>query len=141
MKKILILICLVLFLTACTSKQTIKEESKEGIVIQHFVRNDNDLDNDYNIEVYSDKKIVYSYLSYDGFEEIKLSDNQYEELINYAFSSKLLSLDENISSDKSGVSSYVVLYFEDGTIFKTGGINPNNKNYKKVITMLNNYFK
>ena len=40
-----------------------------------------------------------------------------------------------------GSSSYVTLYYKNGETFKTGGLNPNNELYNKLVKKLNKLAK
>lgn len=40
-----------------------------------------------------------------------------------------------------GSYRYITLYYKDGTSFKTGGLNPNNKLYNKLTSNLDNLTK
>lgn len=124
-----------------------KQPAKEGVVIHYSSHvaygTLEDTKNVYRIKVYSDKTITYSYDSSGKFTKVELTDEQYDELIDYAFSSKILTLDEDISDNDSydGGYSYVKLHFADNTTFETGGLNPYNGNYKKLVNMLASYKK
>lgn len=124
-----------------------KQPANDGVVIHYssYVAYGTieETENVYRIKVYSDKTITYSYDLKGNFERVKLTDEQYDELINYAFSSKILNLDKDISDNDScdGGYSYVKLHFDDDTTFETGGLNPNNKDYRKLVTMLSSYKK
>ena len=124
-----------------------KQPAKEGVVIHYSSHvaygTLEDTKNVYRIKVYSDKTITYGYDSSGKFTKVELTDEQYDELIDYAFSSKILTLDEDISDNDScdGGYSYIKLHFADNTTFKTGGLNPYNENYRKLVTMLSSYKK
>lgn len=143
MKKILVLVFLSLCLIACDNEKT-KEENKNGIVISYTSYSnygtDEDLKNYYNISLYHDKTITYGYKN-DKLKKKRITQKEYDKIVGYAFSDKILKLDKDISDNDilDGASSYLVLYLENGTKFKTGGANPSNKNYKKLISMLYSY--
>ena len=67
-----------------------------------------------------------------------VSEEEYQKIINYAFSNSFVNLKEDLS-DKSimdGSCQYITLYFEDGTSKKYGGLNPTNKKFQKLHEML-----
>lgn len=145
MKKYLVIVLLALFvITGCGSK---KEEDKKpndnGVVVFYksypMHGTVESMENYYYVELSTDKKLKTGYANTDKIEEKYLTDEKYNEIIDYAFSKKFISLSKDISDNMvaDGTRSSIIIYYSDGTSFTTGGANPNNKVYNKLVYLLN----
>ncbi len=97
----------------------------------------------YFIELYNNKKLYYGLNHRFHYKKITLKDKEYEKIINLAFSKEFNSLDEDLSDNTvlDGQTSYITIYRDDGTIFKTGGYGLYNKNnvYNQLVRVLEQY--
>ena len=143
MKKIFVILILFLILSissSCGMTKNVVRTGKGDLVIEYTseaIFTDGKNKNVNFIRLYDDKTI-----SIGTNEKIKtkkdVASEEYQEIINYAFSSKFINLKEDLS-DKSvldGSKQYITLFFEDGTSKKTGGVNPTNKTFQKLYDML-----
>lgn len=64
----------------------------------------------------------------------QLTEEEYNSIVNIAFSDEFKKLDKSVSNPDvmDGHSSHITVYYEDGTEFTTGGLNPSNKLYNKL---------
>ena len=137
MKKLLLIVLLtsILLITGCRSKI---EPTTSDIVLEYTSSTNfgtlEDTQNYYYITVYADKKIISGRAKEDNFKEKTLSDKDYNELIDLAFSSSFKDMGSNISDNSimDGSSQYITVYYADGTSFKTGGLNPTKEEFTKV---------
>ena len=150
MKKIFVILLIVcsLFITGCNSKKDtiLDPRYKDDIIVYSespVFGSQEDEYNYYYIKLDANRVLVWG-KAVSGLEgEKTLSVSQYQAIVNMAFTEEFKSLDEDIS-DKSvmdGSSSNITLYYSDNTSFTTGGINPTNKLYNKLVDKLKSYTK
>lgn len=145
MKRYLVVILLaVLVITGCGIKKDEEKKIKDSGVVVFYKTYPmhgtvESMENYRYVELYSDKTLKSGTANTDEFEEKKLSDEEYKEIVDYAFSKKFTSLDKDISDNRvsDGINSSITIYYNDGTSFTTGGANPNNKTYSKLVNLLN----
>ena len=140
MKKKIILLLNIVFCTACNMSKEIIRVGNGNLVLEYnsyAIFSNTAKPNVYYIRIYDDKTI-----SIGSNDELKLkkeiADEDYQKIVNYAFSSKFINLKEDLS-DKSvmdGSYRYIILYNEDGTSKKYGGANPSNRTFLKLYDML-----
>lgn len=95
----------------------------------------------YEINLYTNKHITAGYSNLDGFSDKELTDEQFQEIVDYINSDKFLSLKEDLTDPAllDGTSTSIVIYYADGTKFKTGGLNVSNQTYNGLIELLDEY--
>lgn len=141
MKKYLVIILLlVLFLTGCINK---KHEIQYGlgnqdIVISYRERNGNTPDSiEYQVDLFNTKVIRYGYSNEDGFKSVDLNNEQYNEIIKYAFSDEFKNLDHELGKDEGTYESMTLYY--DYKQFKVSGYDIDNETFIKLKNLLLNY--
>ena len=123
------------------------EEKKDGIVIEYTITVNGgsieEVENYRYIRLTADKKITWgrNKSGQEGSKELK--QEEYNDIINLAFVESFKKIGNDISDKEvlDGSSQYVTVYYADGTSFRTGGLNPNNEKFKKLIDKLNSYAK
>ena len=106
MKKCLIVVLgLLVFLVGCSTKEKgnnslVEKKLSDGLVLS-YQTNVSGLESDpyYEINVYADKYITYGYSNLDGFSKVELTNEQYQEIVNYIESDAFLALDSDISNN------------------------------------------
>ena len=143
MKKLVILFLCLLCLCGCNS--IIKEYKKDGVVIEYssnpnFGSMDDIINYRTTIVLFSDKTIKYT-KGKNKAQIFKLTDDEYNEIINYAFGVSFSSLDNDVSDDSimDGNHEAITIYYEDGTEKTIGGNNPTNKKFNKLVSLLYKY--
>ena len=147
MKKLLvILLVFVSFITiGCSKKDKKKEEvidyNLSGLVIEYksspvMYANPSE----YTVKLYADKYIIYGYSDEDDYIRIDLTDEEYEKIINFAFSERFLSLDHNLTDPNvlDGSHSSITLYADSKVLFSVGGDNVSNSRYNRLVRLLLN---
>jgi hypothetical protein len=135
-----------LLLTGCVSNSKLEPATSDMVLEYTSSVNGGSIEevnNYYYIRVYADKRLIEGYANLDGFKEINLTDSQYQELIDLAFTKKFKKMGSDISDKHilDGSSQHITLFYADGTTFKTGGLNPTNKQFKNVVEKLNSFIK
>ncbi len=141
-KKVIISIVVLVLLfisTGCTSKNIVR--SGHGDMVLEYTSQSlygtmEDSNNIYYIRLYDDKTINVG--NNNTNQKVDVDFETYQKIINYAFSSSFVNLNEDLS-DKGvmdGSKQFITLYFEDGSSKKIGGNNPSNKSFKKLYKML-----
>lgn len=146
MKKYLIVIlCLIALLTGCSTKETkslVEKKLSDGLILS-YQANTSGLESEpyYEIKVYAGKYITYGYSNLDGFSEVKLTDEQYQEIVNYIESKEFLSLDNDISNNNAVSEKYsrIVIYYNDYTNLSIGGTNISDETYLGLVSLLEKY--
>ena len=139
-KKILIILLLLLICCACGVTKNIIRSGKGDLVLEYTSSSafGNASEKEvYFIRLYDDKTISTGYN--DTIKnKIDVSDDDYQKIIDYAFSSSFTNLKEDLTDGRvmDGSSNYITLFFEDGTSKKYGGLNPTNKKFVKLYEML-----
>ena len=139
-RKIILMSLLLLICCACGMSKNIIRSGNGDLVIEYKsspVFTSSEYNNDYYIRLYDDKTISTG--KGDKIStKVDVSDEDYQEIINYAFSNSFINLKEDLSDDSvmDGSSQYITLFFEDGTSKKYGGMNPTNKKFEKLYEML-----
>ena len=92
----------------------------------------------YEIKLYADKYITYGYKESDEIKKVKLTDLEYNEIVNYAFSNKILSLKKGLTDPNilDGSHSSITLYANGKKIYSNGGDNVTNGRYNKLVHLL-----
>ena len=92
----------------------------------------------YEVKLYADKYITYGYSNEDDLIRRDLTDEEYKEIIDYAFSNVFMSLDTNLTNPNilDGEHSGIYLYADGEIIFHTGGDNVTNSRYNKLVHLL-----
>ena len=128
-KKILIAIA-ILLLCSCKS-ETI--EFNDLVITYHTCNTQKNY-----IEIYKDKTGKKEYYMFDAFEELELNNEEYNRIIDYAFSNEFFGLNEisNVEYNSDGIciNPYIALYY-DNKVFITDG-NSNKKIFNKLVEML-----
>ena len=148
MKKILVALLIVaLTITGCSLMDSKKnkrpKEFASGLILNYksteaYVTVDRPY---YEINLYANKHITAGYSNLDGFSDKELTDEQFQKIVDYINSDKFLSLKEDLTDHAilDGTSTSIVIYYADGTTFKTGGLNVSNPTYNGLIELLNEY--
>lgn len=142
MKKYLVLVILTLiFVTGCFNQVEYKPKDLSIDHILHYEASSIYSENDTpatNIDLYADKYIVFSYDMYDGFRKVDLTDEQYQEIIDYIQSEEFTSLNKDLSDNNgnSEIISSFTIYYADGTTFEVGGTSVTNETYNGLVNML-----
>ena len=149
MKKILVIILfLTISITGCGKKKEEKVEpvtskyNLSGLVIKYSsssVMIYNGDEHGYELKLYADKYITYG--NYDEEEKrVDLTDEEYEEIINYAFSDKFMNLSGNLTDPNvlDGSHSSITLYADNKVIKSIGGDNVSNRKYNRLVRLLLN---
>jgi len=143
MKKLVILFLCLLCLCGCNS--IIKEYKKDGVVIEYssnpnFGSMDDIINHKVMLTLSSNKTIEYI-KGKNKAQIFKLTDDEYNEIINYAFGVSFSSLDNDVSDDSimDGNHEAITIYYEDGTEKTIGGNNPTNKKFNKLVSLLYKY--
>ena len=140
MKRIICLLLVLFLCSGCNIDKNIIRTGDGAVVLvysSHPVFSSSENSNEYNITLYDDKTLSVS--NYGKMsKKINVSDEDYQKIINYAFSSKFVNLKKDLTDDRVLDGSYnsIELYFEDGTSKKYGGYNPTNKTFLKLRDML-----
>ena len=146
MKKYLILlICMLVLVTGCSFK---KEEvpSKDlaiDLVLTYEARaaQSTEWDPKYEVNLFADHYMTSTYTNTEGFKTVELTDEQYQEIIDYISSEKFTSLSSDLSDEllADGTYSSITIYYNDNTTFKVGGYNVNNDVYNELVNMIREY--
>ncbi len=144
MKKSIIVIIFLLALTICTSCAMSKNIIRSGsgdLVIECTIKGlfTDEYNNKTNfIRLYDDKTISTG--TNDKIDnKYDVNPDDYQKIINYAFSPDFINLKEDLSDKRvaDGSIQYITIYFEDGSSKKIGGANPSNRKFQKLYKMLN----
>lgn len=146
MKKYLIVIVgLLILLTGCLANEDnslVKKELSDNIILS-YKSNKTGLDSEpyYEIYVYADKYITYGYSNLDGFSQVNLTDEQYQEIVNYITSDNFLKLSSDISNPNAEKENYsqIVVYYNNYTNFTVSGTNIDNATYLGLVELLESY--
>lgn len=148
MKKFLVVLLVVtLTITGCSlissSKNKRPKEFASGLILTYRSMDAyGTVDRPYyEISLYANKHITAGYSNLDGFSDKELTDEQFQEIVDYINSDKFLSLKEDLTDTAilDGTSTNIIIYYADGTTFKTGGLNVSNQTYNGLIELLNEY--
>lgn len=123
------------------------EYYKNGIILEYYIRPNGSSIKDFEdyryITLNSDRKLVWG-KKISGEQGSKtLSKKEFNSIISIAFTKKFKSIRQDISDNTvlDGSSSYIILYYNDGTSFKVGGLNPNEEQFNKLVQKLNSLTK
>jgi len=156
MKRILLILVIVatLILTGCSFKQENEKkyqkkyaEKKDGIILEYTSSVNGgsieETNNHYYIRVSSDKKISWGSIISGEKGNKQLSEEEYNSIVNIAFSDEFRKLDKDLTDPNvmDGHSTHITIYYEDGTEFTTGGLNPSNTLYNNLKNKLNELTK
>lgn len=148
MKKCLIVVLgLLVFLVGCSTKDkennSLVEKSLNDGLILSYQTNTSGLESDpyYEINVYADKYITYGYSNLDGFSKIELTDEQYQEIVNYIESDAFLALDSDISNNNDVPKKYerVIIYYNNYTNLSISGTNISDETFLGLVSLLEKY--
>ena len=144
-KYLVVLLVIVSFITIGCRKKDTKEEvidyNLSGLVIEYksspVMYADPSV---YTVKLYADKYITYGYSDEDDIIKIDLTDEEYEKIINFAFSDRFLSLDHNLTDPNvlDGSHSSITLYADSKVLFSVGGDNVSNSRYNRLVHLLLN---
>lgn len=141
--KVFVVLFFVFLISGCNSdKKLYKEYNKNGLIIEYRVGSNygtlDEMNNKYIIKLNSDKILSYGYKNDEELKSKKLTQKQFEEIINYAFSKDIISLNKDLSDPNTldGSSSYITIYYDNNESKTMGGLNPNNEKYSKLIKLL-----
>ena len=145
-KLIVVLLVFVSFITiGCSKKNKKKEEvidyNLSGLVIEYQSSSVMYADPSvYTVKLYADKYITYGYSDEDDYIRVDLTDEEYEKIINFAFSERFLSLDHNLTDPNvlDGSHSSITLYADSKVLFSVGGDNVSNSRYNRLVRLLLN---
>lgn len=151
-KRLIIIVPIILAIILCISLVLIKPSSKEikpneGLIIEYSTRpafgTEEAMNNHYFIKLYSDKTLSYGYTKDNNEKKVTISENDYNKIVDLAYSDDFQSLDEDISDPMiaDGARLDIKVYNSDNTVFKTGGLNPNNQLFNKLVIMLREQVK
>ena len=139
MKKTIKLFLIIFFTIVCSScgmEKDIIRIGKGDLVIEYtsspiFTNREDKIE--YYIRLYDDKTIS------SGKDKYEVSNEDYQKIINYAFSPSFVNMKQDLTDDRvmDGSSRYITLHFEDGTSKKYGGLNPSDSKFLKLYKMLN----
>ncbi len=148
MKKIIIFILvLTLFITGCGKKKEKKVEpvtskyNLSGLVIEYSSASVMYYNAPkYEVKLYADKYITYGYSDEEEFERVDLDDEDYDKIINYAFSDKFMNLSGNLTDPEvlDGSHSSITLYADNKVVKSIGGDNVSNRKYNRLVRLLLN---
>ena len=144
-KYLVVLLVIVSFITIGCRKKDTKEEvidyNLSGLVIEYksspVMYADPSV---YTVKLYADKYITYGYSDEDDIIKIDLTDEEYEKIINFAFSDRFLSLNHNLTDPNvlDGSHSSITLYADSKVLFSVGGDNVSNSRYNRLVHLLLN---
>ncbi len=136
MKKILICLSLI-FLVGCNKTS----EGNNELVIRYNGGSSSVRNPVYDvIEVYDDERIVYSRTDLDGFKEKKLTHEEYEEIINYAFDKKIRTLDgKDVGIEVEGGYCETIFLYNKVKTYEIRGCNIQNEDVNELIDLLKKY--
>lgn len=120
---------------------------ESGIILEYIIRpngssiNENE---DYRyVTLSADRKLIWG-KKVSGQQGSKtLSTKQFNSIISIAFTNEFKELTGDLSdlSVMDGSTSYITIYYKNNTRFKTGGLNPNNELYNKLVKRINSLTK
>lgn len=146
MKKLLIVSLAILLTAGCaifTVKKSRPKEFASGLILTYTTMDAyGTVDRPYyEINLYANKHITAGYSNQDGFSDKELTDEQFQEIVDYINSDKFLSLKEDLTDPAilDGSSTSIIIYYADGTTFKTGGLNVSSKTYNGLVDLLYEY--
>lgn len=149
-KYLVILIAALLVLTGCGKKEEKVNGKKigntDGLVLKYesiagsVVGSPTD-----RILIYKDKKMILEHTN-DAYAEenssltIDLTEQQYQDVIEIAFSEKFLGLAKDLTSMETagGLVNYITVYYDD-TSFTTGGQHITNTTFNSLEELLLSY--
>ncbi len=121
--------------------------NEDGIILEYYIKPNEGTIQDFEdyryITLYADKRLVWG-KKISGEQGSKtLSKKEFNSIISIAFTKKFKSIRQDISDNTvlDGSSSYIILYYNDGTSFKVGGLNPNEEQFNKLVQKLNSLTK
>ncbi len=140
MKKYVVVILLFLLVITGCGKQGLPKQigNQDGLVLVYEDSNIS-LKNSptYKISLYNDKRIISEYSEQGNSYIINLSEEDYQKILETAFSEKFLDLAKNITSmETEGGSTYSVTLYYNGKTFTTGGQNIEEKEFIKLQELL-----
>ncbi len=151
MKKVLIFVAVALLLiTGCGKKEEEKRPKKignaDGIVLKYRSIVGSVAGSPTSIiTIYTDQRMVLEHTDKSVEEAntsktITLTDQQYEEVINMAFSKEFLNLPEDLTTMETagGSVEYITVYYDD-TLFQVGGQYIKNSTFTKLEDLLLSY--
>lgn len=138
-----LLTILSIFLTTIsyyTNISSVEEKYKlDGLIIE-YSNISTSINNSpvYEIKLYADKYITYGVKDSNEIKKVKLSDIEYNEIVNYAFSNRFLSLKKGLTDPNvlDGSYSSIILYANGKEIYSNGGDNVTNRIYNKLVNLL-----
>ena len=144
MRKIILLIVLLVLIiinVACDKKKNnnVVKEGKGDLIIEYTSSPQELANTTYYIRIYDNKKVRYGMEGEKKDKRKTLSDQEYQDIINLAFSKKVLSLEgKDISNSMvlDGYFEYITIYDNKKEI-RIGGSNPSNKYFNKLVGMIN----
>ena len=146
MKKLLIVSLVILLTAGCaifTVNKTRPKEFASGLILTYTTMDAYGTADRpyYEINLYANKHITAGYSDQDGFSDKELTDEQFQTIIDYINNDKFLSLKEDLTDPAilDGSSTKVVIYYADGTTFKTGGLNVSSNTYNGLVDLLYEY--
>ena len=148
MRKIILVIVLLILIVINIisdnrSKNNDVKEGKGDLLIEYTSSAQELANSTYYIRVYDNKKIRYGMEGEKKDKRKKLSDKEYQEIINIALSKKFLALEGKDIADKNvldGYYEYITVY-EGKKEVRIGGSNPANKYFNKLVKLLNDITK
>lgn len=142
-KSLIILVLLLVVIVGCGKKEEKFEKpekigNSDGLVLVYEdIRASVKNSPKHIISLYSDKRLVIETTNLDGFQEKHLSDREYQEIIDFAFSKEFMTLNKDLTfkETEGGTTSYITIYY-DSTSRRVGGENVKNGTFSELINLL-----
>ncbi len=140
----ILLIASILMLCSCNKEGGTIRTGEGNLIIEYTNVVQMLANNESFVRIYDNRKVEYGNKYEDNTKEFILEEEKYNEIVNLAFSKKVLSLEGKDLSDPNvldGYYRYITLYTEDGKEIRIGGSNPSNKTFNSLVSLINNTIK
>lgn len=141
-KYLIVLLVLILLVTGCSlfNKEKENKELAKDVILSYRLSTTESFDQPYyEVNVYADKHMTKTYSNTEGWSEVKLTDEQFQEIVDYINRDDFLSLKQDLSLAviSDGEYSEVIVYYADGTSFSVEGYEITDPVFKGLIELLN----
>lgn len=136
---VILVILIILIIVQNKKEKDITIQGNGNLIIEYTNEPQSIMNSKRIIRIYDNKGVEFARENSDVVRTKFISDEEYQNIINLAFSKKILSLEgKDISNSNvlDGYFTYITIYTENSNGIRIGGSNPSNKEFNKLVRLI-----
>ena len=136
---VILVILIILIIVQNKKEKDITIQGNGNLIIEYTNEPQSIMNSKRIIRIYDNKGVEFALENSDVVRTKFISDEEYQNIINLAFSKKILSLEgKDISNSNvlDGYWTYITIYTENSKGIRIGGSNPSNKEFNKLVRLI-----